>query len=90
MVADRDAIAWEVGPRSDRTTGRRDRAAAPLRAGGICWRWLPDQGVLVERVVTVVAAHGSVAGEPVALNDATAYPSGRRSGRRIAHSAEAA
>lgn len=51
---------------------RRVRKDGTVDVDGRVWQL--DQGFLAGRVVTVVAAHAGLAGEPVALHDGHRYP----------------
>jgi len=51
---------------------RRVRKNGPVDVDGHVWQL--DQGFLAGRVITVVAAHAGLAGEPVALHDGHRYP----------------
>ena len=51
---------------------RRVRKDGTVDVDGRVWQL--DQGFLAGRVVTIVAAHGGLAGDPVALHDGHRYP----------------
>jgi putative transposase len=51
---------------------RRVRKDGTVDVDGHVWQL--DQGFLAGRVITVVAAHAGLAGEPVALHDGHRYP----------------